>query len=416
MNRNRVLIVLLLAFIVLGHSCPGPKPPAPVKVTVCTESGLLPNQYCPATEVREFKAGTQPTTVCTIHHGPEPPAKTKVASPWPESGELRAWSGTLYSSLSGSAAIIDEAKLENLYEALAQDGINAERNFGWFTDTSDAWAGNYLLPWADDWSLNEAYWAQLDRRLQLWAGDRNGAEIISVLDACSLYEGESWDVNPLNKLVTKPSQVFAAGPARDKVAAYAQELARRTAKFGTRIIFETRNEGDQIVGKDALHDYDTAIIAALKAAGVPAGRIQVEWYDSSLFYQALSEDLEGAGLAGTHWICSEVDADWYGGSPGKQGLAALGDYPVSDGPSLGCSETPPAYRAKGYTFHWLMGTASEEAGRRPSAGQIAYIFGVMRGIKHPRFEQLSAAAFQLTNAPDLAAAVTLGRAERQALR
>ena len=53
--------------------------------------------------------------------------------------------------------------------------------------------------------------------------------------------------------------------------------------------------------------------------------------------------------------------------------------------------------------------------RRPDFGQITYIFGVMRGIKHPRFEQLSAAAFQLTNVPDLDAAVTIGRSERLAM-
>jgi hypothetical protein len=410
-------LALILAFT--AGACPGPHPPTPplVKVEVCSVSGILPNPYCPTTEIREFKPDAVPVLTCTVHHAPDPPAKTKVADPWPDgSGELRAWSGTLYSSLCGAAGVIDEAKLENLYEALALDGINAERNFAWFADQSDAWAGQYLLPWAPDWSWNEAYWAQLNRRLQLWAGDRNGAEIISILDACSLYSGDSWDVNPLNKLVTTPSQVFSAGPARDKIAAFARELARRTAKFAPRIIYETRNEGGQIVGFDALHDYDTAIIAALKAEGVPSLNIQVNWYDSSLFYQTISEALGGAGLAATHQICSEVDADWYRDSPGKQGLADAGDYPCSDGPSFGVGEDPPAYRAKGMTFHWLMGTPAENPGRRPDPGQICYIFGVMRGIKHPRFEQLSAVAFQLTNAPDLDAAVTLGRAERLALR
>jgi hypothetical protein len=85
----------------------------------------------------------------------------------------------------------------------------------------------------------------------------------------------------------------------------------------------------------------------IEAEGVPAGRIQVNWYDSGLFYHTLSEDLAGA----THQVCSEVDVDWYRTSPRKQGLAKLGDYPASDGPSFGCSEDPPAYRAKGMTFH-----------------------------------------------------------------
>jgi hypothetical protein len=62
-----------------------------------------------------------------------------------------------------------------------------------------------------------------------------------------------------------------------------------------------------------------------------------------------------------------------------------------------------------------MGTPAENSGRRLDPGQIAYIFGVMLGIKHPRFEQFSAAAFQLTNAPDLVTAMTLGRSERLAM-
>lgn len=56
---------------------PAAPPVEYVTVTVCTVSGLLPNQYCPATEERQFVKGQQPTTVCAVHVAPAPPAPHK---------------------------------------------------------------------------------------------------------------------------------------------------------------------------------------------------------------------------------------------------------------------------------------------------------------------------------------------------
>ena len=406
MGNRRISLLFLILFLIYAGPCPPPPLPPVVKVNVCTASLLLPNDYCPEITEKEFSQETVPTKICTIHHAPDPPAKTKVSNPFPESGEIRGISFTLYSGLAGSSSIIDEVKLDSLYENMAIDGMNIERNFGWFTDQTDAWAGNYLLPWLDDWSWNEEYWAQVDRRLTLWCGERNGAEIISILDACSLYAGDSWELNPLNKLVSSPSQVFVNSPARDQVIRYARELVHRTAKFSPRIIFETRNEGNQIVGFESLQDYDRAMIAALHAEGVPSALIQINWFDSSLFYDLLLNDLGGKGLAATHQIGSEKSVNWYRDSPGKQSLMALGDYPCSDGPDF-YPEEP-----QGLFWFWLPGGQA----RRSSNSQLAYIRSTMRDLRFPRFEHLSAAAFQTSSRPDLMAAISIGHSERIALR
>jgi penicillin-binding protein 1A len=44
---------------------------AVVRVTVCTESELLPNSYCPSTKVKTYPKGKEPTDYCNIHEAPE---------------------------------------------------------------------------------------------------------------------------------------------------------------------------------------------------------------------------------------------------------------------------------------------------------------------------------------------------------
>jgi len=41
--------------------------PVIVQVAVCPDSGLLPNKWCPATELREFEQGHEPTGICAVH-------------------------------------------------------------------------------------------------------------------------------------------------------------------------------------------------------------------------------------------------------------------------------------------------------------------------------------------------------------
>jgi hypothetical protein len=346
--------------------------------------------------------------VCTTHvKPPDPVLPTKVAHPWKPGEFLAGWSGLLYSDVVYAA--LDEAKLEALCEAMAVDGgNNARRWFAFYADVGTSWAGTGLFPWNADWSWNEAYWAQLDRRVNMWAGKRDGTEIISIIDACSMYEDSSWLANPLNKLASRPAEVFWPGPARDKVVAFALELAKRTARFGERIILETRNEGDQIVGPDALYEYDTAIISALIRAGWPRERIQVEWYDAGLYFDeiSLANYLNGQGLAATHRICSPEDLSWYETSPGKQALAALGDHSSSDGSGF-APEAP-----QGLFWAWL----PSGLGRRPSAPQARNMTATARALGLRGIEFLSAAAFQKGEQPNLEDAITIGRGERLAMK
>ncbi|MHB8053668.1 MAG: hypothetical protein ACYDH3_00225 [Candidatus Aminicenantales bacterium] len=57
-----------------------------VQVAVCPDSGLLPNKYCPATELREFEQGHEPTEVCGIHK-----AKDCGCGGWFWRGDFRRW-------------------------------------------------------------------------------------------------------------------------------------------------------------------------------------------------------------------------------------------------------------------------------------------------------------------------------------
>lgn len=77
MKRHLPSALILAAFVLAGARCPihvGPCPDETVKVEVCSASGLLPNEYCPAKELREFKKGTAPTETCAVHRAPDPAA------------------------------------------------------------------------------------------------------------------------------------------------------------------------------------------------------------------------------------------------------------------------------------------------------------------------------------------------------
>jgi hypothetical protein len=53
---------------------PGPPPEPPTAlVEVCRDSQLLPNEWCPAREVKTFVKGEEPTAQCAFHKAPEKP-------------------------------------------------------------------------------------------------------------------------------------------------------------------------------------------------------------------------------------------------------------------------------------------------------------------------------------------------------
>jgi TonB family protein len=60
---------------------PAPAPPAPrtVEVRVCSESGLLPGDYCKRTHVKTFIDGDQPTHKCSTCKPEPPPSSPRLA-------------------------------------------------------------------------------------------------------------------------------------------------------------------------------------------------------------------------------------------------------------------------------------------------------------------------------------------------
>ena len=59
-----------------------PEEPAKVKVSLCSDSGMVATDHCPNTETQYFIEGTQPTAVCTLHTASaEPATATPTASP-----------------------------------------------------------------------------------------------------------------------------------------------------------------------------------------------------------------------------------------------------------------------------------------------------------------------------------------------
>jgi hypothetical protein len=106
-----------------------------VMVRLCVGTALLANEYCPAwvdtAQLPEDLPGP-----CTTHKAP--PVIPVCASPWPESGKLRVWSGGLLGILSTKdCATFKEADLPAYYDAIATDGPNSERNFVYFEDDGE---------------------------------------------------------------------------------------------------------------------------------------------------------------------------------------------------------------------------------------------------------------------------------------
>jgi hypothetical protein len=80
-------ILAALAALFIGCPIPPPPPPPPppieyVTVGICPASILLPNQYCPITENRQFIKGQEPTTQCGIHQAPPPPVEPDPQAPF----------------------------------------------------------------------------------------------------------------------------------------------------------------------------------------------------------------------------------------------------------------------------------------------------------------------------------------------
>jgi len=64
-KRISIFGLILIFLICIVSTCKSP--PEMIKIEICIESELLPNEYCPETEIREYEKGKEPTEICIIH-------------------------------------------------------------------------------------------------------------------------------------------------------------------------------------------------------------------------------------------------------------------------------------------------------------------------------------------------------------
>jgi penicillin-binding protein 1A len=64
-----------------------------VRLTICTESGLLASSRCPSTETREFMLGEMPRRRCTLQHSGKHSRKSAAAKQQPGDGEKKEGAG-----------------------------------------------------------------------------------------------------------------------------------------------------------------------------------------------------------------------------------------------------------------------------------------------------------------------------------
>ena len=309
-------------------------------------------------------------------------SELKCDYPYYKTRKLVCWSGTLLSGMcmkEHDKCEFKEVDLPEYYDALVEDGINSERNFAVFLDDDEYWKA--YRPWVgDDLDVvNEEYYQVFNRRMALVA-ERKLTEIVTV--------------GPYAGYHLKSSSNFPG---------YVHTFICRTQKWMPYIIYETWNEPTGSV--DEQYDSQKLIVDILKAVSIPLNHIQVNWFDSSLFFKLISEDLQGKGLAAIHWYGSERSADTLKVGMMASHLIPNGTYPCSDGQDW-------HREAKGLDWPWDI----TKEYRRPSVGQIRYISKVIFELGGRGFDHLSASGFQPDlMTPNLKKAIELGRDERRAM-
>jgi len=371
MYKKFLPLAILLAFIFASATCP-PKPqPEKVWVNVCNSFPDLPaseariaNEYCPSHPAQYVK-GTEPIVTCTLHVKPEPPIP-QCDIPWPTTHKLLIWSGLLLCDLSTKDnPEFQESDLDDYYDALAVDGVNAIRSFAFFLDE---------VP---------GYW-------ESWKPvDVEYAKVVS--DRLALLMAR--------KITTIVSLEPYGGMATDSELSWIIDTCKPFLPF---IIFEMANENGDI-------GLNQKLIGMLKAKGIPNSAIQIYFQDSGTYADLLQNELNGEGLSCLHGVSSMATIDQPGigwsTSPGCLKLMSLGLYPSSDGEDA-------THSARGLYWFWL---PPPGPGRRPSVDQIYEI--TKWCLQNGRgYEQLSASAFQSGGRPNLKAAIELGREERKAMR
>jgi hypothetical protein len=360
------------------------------RLSVCRESGMLAGPNCPDVESKVFFPPL-PDVPCSVH------GKVVCKHPYSEESSILIWSGTRLCGLSLLPYDgMKETELPGYYDALAQDGVNAERNFSCFLDTDDLWRG--LIPWNGDdlASVNEAYYAQALGRMRL-AAARKLTEVVTV----GPYSGYHLRGRP-------------------DFPAYVRNFVRRTKPLLPYIVYETWNEpGDGTEGEEDKTRWSEMMVDIFLSEGIPPRNIMVPFADCGMFADLLVQKLQGKGLGSLHWVGSmetilEAEHPWEG-SPGTMGLMLNGLIGSNDGEDV---------MRKSLGLNWF---ELEQAGnvefRRPNVPQLRAITAWMTGVKEFQgstfrgrgYEQLSAAGCQRQVLPRIYDAIETGRAERRAM-
>jgi hypothetical protein len=307
----------------------------------------------------------QPTEICTKHTKPEPPIP-QCDIPWPETHKLLIWSGLLLCDLSTKDnPEFQESDLDDYYNALAEDGVNATRSFAFFLDETPSY-------WESFKPVNDDYAAHFTARLKLIT-ERKLTAVVSL-----------WAYG---------------GGSTDSEIDYVIDLAKPFLPY---VIFEPINEAYGMSGQ-------IKIVNMLKAKGVPNSAILLSFVDSGEFADMLVNGLNGEGLACGHGVGSMETIDQPGvgwsTSAGCLALMKVGFFGSNDGEDA-------MHAATGLYWFWL---PPPGPGRRSSEGQIFDVTKWM--LQHGRgWEHLSASGFQNSGRPNLKQAVELGREERKAMR
>lgn len=283
-------------------------------------------------------------------------------NPYHKTWKILAFSGTLLTGMSlKDNGLFKESLLPYYYDTLALMGINAERNFVWFTDEIPGRRESYILDRDPD------YFEHLHTRLRM-VRERDLTEILCLTP----YLGYISD-DQLRRVI------------------------RETIIYSPNIIYECYNEPFE-------NQKQERVVRILHEEGVPNSQIQINWINSLEYLDLLGDGLDGQGLAAKHNVGSMETID----DPAN-GWADVGDIEAG---RYGCDDGGDSRNmSRGLQWSWLDG----DEGRRPSNDQLFEIVKFM--LLHTRgFDHLSAAGFQYTDAPDLISVMTLGIPEMAAMK
>jgi hypothetical protein len=331
----------------------------------------------------------------------------KCQFPYYKVRKIIAWSGTFYSGL--VLTNLDETKMLDYYDELKETN-NAERNFAWWTEKDPNWNPYGIYPFKkcdgkyDLTKPNPLYYEQLFRRLDM-VKQRDLTEIISLIDFSGSVNPQNWPSNPwnrknnVNNTAMLPSRLLAHEPSIQAFLRYLTVFTKKTLPYKRWLIIELGNE----VGGDYFHLYNwyRRGIKKLIELGIPKWRIQINWFDSSYFWQLIYFDFPGI-LSAIHCEGSPKSiSEMHSGS--SQKLVENGMYGSSDGPDWNG-------QSKG-----LLGKGWPEAYRKPSPGQLRPMVKQTLKKGSKGFEHLSAACVVNSYIPDLDDAINIGKSEREAL-